>query len=353
MLVQRLEVVFHIIFWGIVLLFLFLALGQRLRILEEDRVLNYYISYEPFTLLLLFIDVICKALFFYYNALYLSPRLLLKRDYKHYILLTSASFLITLILSWCISYFLIYLFDQKYGSVFYDLPFVLLIHFLLIPFSLAYVSIKDRIRQEKNQERLIREKLVAELRFLKQQINPHFLFNTLNNIYAITNKYQDKKATNSIAKLARMMRYMLHESDTQYVPLHKELQYIQDFIALEKMRLPKSEHIKVFYDQEVYDQNIEVSPMLFIPLIENAFKHGISFSKASLIEVAICQKRTAEIFLTVKNTNHAKSNPVNDQNRGIGLQNLRKRLELLYPDHSDLSLEEDNIYFKATLTLKV
>jgi sensor histidine kinase YesM len=191
------------------------------------------------------------------------------------------------------------------------------------------------------------EKQAAELNFLKSQTNPHFLFNTLNNIYSLT-KYQPDLAPESILRLSKILRYMLYEASGPFIPVEKELTIIDNYIDLEKLRY--NESLRINFSRDIEDLKQAIPPLLLIPFVENAFKHGVSESRGDKfvdIHLSIHQRR---LVFTVKNSSEVLgSGPVKEN---IGLSNLQRQLKLLYEDY-DLSLQQDKGVFIAILKINL
>ena len=180
----------------------------------------------------------------------------------------------------------------------------------------------------------------AELEWLKSQINPHFLFNTLNNISSLTQIDADK-AQDSIAQLSDLLRYAMYETNKQFVPVSGEVEFMRNYIEL--MRLRCNEKTIVATDFEIGNPGFQVAPLLFISLVENAFKHGVSSSKPSQIDISMKEADGVMTF-TCDNTNYPKSDS-DRSGSGIGLENTRRRLELLYGGRYEWEQSlEDNIY---------
>ncbi|MBQ7472172.1 MAG: histidine kinase [Prevotella sp.] len=194
-------------------------------------------------------------------------------------------------------------------------------------------------------KQLERENLRQQLEYLKYQINPHFFMNTLNNIHALVD-IDPQKAQHSIVVLSKMMRYLLYESNQAMVPLAKELDFVNNYIALMRMRYTEKVHINVNLPNPATDipQNIEVPPMLFITFIENAFKHGVSYQQDSDINIQL----TATDNLHFICENSCFSKPVAEQG-GVGLANVRKRLDLIYHDSYQLQIDNTQTRYKVTL----
>jgi two-component system LytT family sensor kinase len=223
-------------------------------------------------------------------------------------------------------------------------------NFLITGSSTVFKIISDWIRHQNEKKELERQSMQSELKFLKTQINPHFLFNTLNNLYALTLKRSDL-APNIVLKLSEMMRYMLYECNEKYVPLEKEIQYMQYYIDLEKLRFGKNEHIEFIINGDTSD--LKIAPLIMIPFIENAFKHGL---KSSIDENAYCiinlTIRERQMEFSVVNS---KPETTHDKERsgGIGLVNVQRRLNLLYPDQYQLKIKNTKDEYVVTLKLQL
>lgn len=190
------------------------------------------------------------------------------------------------------------------------------------------------------------EKLATELRFLKEQINPHFLFNTLNNLYYLAHS-QSPKTPDIIAKLSQMMRYMIYESNQEKVPVEKEIEYIKNYIELEKMRL--EDDFVVQFDISGDYQRVRIAPFIFITFLENAFKHGVTSGENGKISLNL-RFEGNQCFYEVKN---AITKSIDTEQKGIGLLNVQRRLNLIYPEKHTLSVEEKESIFTARLTIEL
>lgn len=208
----------------------------------------------------------------------------------------------------------------------------------LVKFSIDFFKLKAK------QNEIEKQKLEVELKYLKLQINPHFLFNTLNNLLLLTNK-KSPKASMVVEKLAFMMRYLLEKDKNDSVPIGTEIEFLKSYIELEQIRI---KDIDISFDIEGDVSGQQLPPALLITLIENAFKHGVKKSGKENyvhIELRVLQK---EIILHVENPYQAK--PLGRELRGIGLENLRKRLDLIYQGNYELEVGKQNEQtFKATL----
>jgi LytS/YehU family sensor histidine kinase len=207
-------------------------------------------------------------------------------------------------------------------------------------FSIAIKSTRRWIRTEAERKEAENIKLQSELQHLHYQLQPHFFFNSLNNIYALVD-ISPEQAKTSIHSLSKLMRYMLYETNMELVPLSKEIDFMKKYIDLMKLRV--SDKTEVKYNFPSGETGIKIAPLLFISLIENAFKHGVSASKESLIEINMtCQDKT--VLFRIENDNLPKQTD-DKSGSGIGLPNIEKRLELLYPNKSSFKTEvKDNRY---------
>ena len=188
----------------------------------------------------------------------------------------------------------------------------------------------------------------AELAWLKNQINPHFLFNTLNNISSLTQIDPDA-AQDAIAQLSDLLRYAMYETNKKTVPISGELEFMRNYISLMKLRCNEKTEVKTTFD---IAQDVEIAPLLFISLIENAFKHGVSSSRSSMIDIHLEQEDGSIVF-ACDNTNYPKDD-ADRSGSGIGIENTRRRLDLMYADHYSWQqwLEDDIYHVRVTLNIK-
>lgn len=206
-------------------------------------------------------------------------------------------------------------------------------------------------RQALNREKTVLQAQVstgaAELASLRAQINPHFLFNALNSLYATALTEKGEKTADGIQKLGDMMRFMLHENNRDRIPLDKEVEYLQNYIALQRLRIDETHPIDIRVMLQEPDRPIFIAPMLLTPFIENAFKYGISLRHASWLYITLTFDST-QLYLNVHNSRHQRpaDPPAAPRGTGVGLDNVRKRLQLIYPGRHELMLQpSDQDYF--------
>jgi two-component system, LytTR family, sensor kinase len=226
----------------------------------------------------------------------------------------------------------------------YHMPYSILslIFFGVIRYTYDFRKLKEAAQ-------LLRiEKQEAELNYLKSQTNPHFLFNTLNNIYALARAKSDL-APESILRLSKILRYMLYETSGAYIAIEQELKIINDYIALEKLRYDES--LRVNFNYDIEDMHQALPPLLLIPLIENAFKHGVAETRhLPFVDIHLSVKNR-QLTLVVKNSVEPLTEERNIK-ENIGLSNLRRQLELLYKEYN-LSLQQSNAQFTTTLKINL
>jgi len=289
------------------------------------------------------------AAYFYYNFLYLIPFFLLRKKIGRY-------FLMLLLGLVAISGFNVIFALATSGLIEHHHPFNFwrTATFPFYPAVMAFaLSTSVRItmewfKNERQKKEMEAEKLSSELAFLKSQVNPHFLFNILNNICSLARKKSDE-TENAIIKLSQIMRYMLQDSKDEKVSLEKELEYLQSYIELQRLRLPES--VKINFATEGRPELFSIEPLLLIPFVENAFKHGVSYQESSEIAIRLVCRGQALLFSVVNHIAKHRSDTM-EQGSGIGLKNVMRRLELLYPGKHLLKISDDDNQYKVELEIQ-
>jgi len=219
--------------------------------------------------------------------------------------------------------------------------------FFYLGFTLALQFSKEWFQQRDHFQKLQIENLNAEIRYLKNQVNPHFLFNSLNTLYVQIDEV-NTDARQTLEKISDMLRYQLYECNHERISIEKELAYIKNYIDIQKLRKENNFDINFNYDCSV--KNFEIAPLLFIPFIENAFKHLSAFrNEPNIVDVCI-KKLNNAVILNVENTVSAGTG---SRQNGIGLKNVKRRLDLLYPNHYTLEINNRQSLFKITLSIEV
>lgn len=230
-------------------------------------------------------------------------------------------------------------------------PILLFAFLMILGISFAYFFLKEWAKSELIQTQLQAHQLSTEIKFLKSQVNPHFLFNTLNNLFSMAQGKGNDELADGISKLSGMMRYMLYESNEDTVPLKHEIEYLQNCIVLNKLRYADNE-VQAVFDYPKKTEGIFVAPMLFIPFVENAFKHGVSIGQSSQIGVSISLSDKKLLF-NCSNTNYSFIKKMEHDKSGIGLENVKRRLELVYPGKHKLIIDDDGEQFNIKLEINL
>lgn len=320
----------HVLVWGSLLLLTFFG---------------SYHNTGPFSSNYWLVSNLLQVGIFYFNAYYLYPKLMNKRLWWLYLLalpvLIYGSFLVKL------GMLRIFEPDLQMKGFYYGLLFFPSILFVVA--SIIYRLIVDNIRHEKRKKEQQAEQLAIELKFLRSQISPHFLFNVLTNLVSLARKKSDLMEP-SLIMLSDLMRYMLYDSEGKKVPLVKEVQYLKSYIELQKLRFGDDARIET--DIRITDEEAQhgIEPMLLIPFVENAFKHGIGWIEDPWILIRL-EVTEGRLTFTVKNKFSDNGKDSKDGNSGIGLANVSSRLKLLYPAQHILSIQKEGNVFATVLTL--
>jgi sensor histidine kinase YesM len=237
------------------------------------------------------------------------------------------------------------LFDN-FKSRFYD---NMIPHFLLVSTGAAFKLLIDYAKAQRRLGEMAREKAEAELNFLKSQINPHFLFNSLNSVYFLIDR-NNAEAREALHKFSEMLRYQLYECTDEKIPVEKEISFLKDYVDLQKLR--KDENYAVQFNLSPDVKEFTIEPLLLVSFVENAFKH-ISHNSHKKNFVKLDLNRCNGIFHFVIENSKEKENQSTEKNSGIGLTNVKRRLELLYPQKHELKITENEDLFKVDLKIKI
>ena len=225
-----------------------------------------------------------------------------------------------------------------------------LISFLITGVSMGLRVMEQHSASEKRQKELEKEKLNSELAFLKNQVSPHFFFNTLNNIYSLI-EVNTNDAQEAVLKLSKLMRYLLYESEQGETLLSHEVDFMNHYIALMKLRL--SEKVKLAVRLPEKNTEYKIPPLLFIPFIENAFKHGISYREKSFISISMEVAGNSVDFKCINSLGKQSEEAKSDNHSGIGLKNVKKRLNLLFPGKHNLEITHEDETFSVSLSIEL
>jgi sensor histidine kinase YesM len=335
-----------------------LGVSFRMAFIGNDEITNTeIISRIPrfFSYSIQFFLLLLGGYFFYYiNQHFLIPKLLRKRGLIIYIFGVIASILIFyplvgLLLRWLPVVYETGLVEPGRGNTFQEIDRLTsegATPFLIVILSLPFILAVQWFQQSSQIANLEKEKVDTELNLLKEQINPHFFFNTLNNLYALS-LTKDPSTPEVILQLSELMRYVIYKGKEATVTLKEEVKYLEDYIELQQIRLHKK--LDYRFEKTLTDELAEVPPLLFIILVENAFKHGIEPSeKECFIHISLKQNNN-QLQFSIKNS---VEEPL-DAPPGIGLKNLKRRLELLFPNRYQLDTTSNDNFYQAKLSIEL
>lgn len=318
-----------------------LLIGFEINFLKIAAHFPTFISYS----LQLLVMYLAGYFFFYVNSRWLVPVILKERGILDYILCSAA--LIGVFYPLWGQLLASLPFSKVLGGVFSANPFVTENAFgamLILVVSLPVLLAIQWARQNSLITALQHEKSVAELDLLKQQLNPHFFFNTLNNLYALSLQ-RSEQTPESILQLSELMRYVIYKAREPFVRVEEEVKYLNDYIQLQKIRLKRS--LDLQFEQEIENGMALIAPLLLIVFVENAFKHGVENAENdAFLSISLKANQHAVCFICENSYE-----PAPDAQTGIGLTNLRKRLALLYPGKHRLATKAENGVFTASLEI--
>ncbi len=338
---KNIIVLFHVLVWIVLFSFPYLLSSGQQQVLI--RVIAH--SWVPMTM---------YAIIFYVNYLFLIDKTLFQKQKTFWFVVPNVALIALAI--WGRDQINANFFqavmpkmDANGGPPFSLILYVQIISFIIpILFSVALKIAERYMKTEAQRKEAEKVKLESELQHLKYQLQPHFFFNSLNNIYSLVDISPDQ-AKSTIHSLSKLMRYLLYDTTTEKVSLKDEIQFMEKYIELMQLRL--SGKTTVDFTFPTVSPDVKVAPLLFISLIENAFKHGVSANAQSQISFTMQVAQNTIVFET-QNNNFPKT--VSDQSgSGIGLQNLEKRLQLIYPNRHTLHYGVAGEFFKSTLSIQI
>jgi hypothetical protein len=325
--------IIHITVWVGFIVIPLLVIPSAMELLSTDT--NFVFLYFSASFL--------SIVLFYFNYFFAIPKFFFTKKYlRHFLLLAVAIFISILVLRFCFN-----LLDIEMNSFEERTKYRSLVG-AFIPKLIIVLIASYGIRIFWKYKELQNEKMKSELQFLKAQINPHFLFNTLNTLYGLASIKSNKTAS-GIKELSSIMRYVTTEANEEKVPLEREIQYIKSYIDLQKLRL--TENTKVNFRQSGDFSNKVIAPLILITFIENSFKYGVSTERQSIIDVDI-QMENEVLKFEIQNTKALKVETQVTKSE-IGLNNTLKRLELIYNGLYDLAINEDKDKYHVLLKINL
>ncbi|MCE7995522.1 MAG: histidine kinase [Roseivirga sp.] len=333
------EVVAHLIFWtGIAILFI-QPVSQHQIIVEKTGETSQLISegYIQWSIYAI------SASIFYLNTLIFHPFLFGKKRYWQHASALILVLAITILLER-------YYFQTRYQPLADKLSYTAITnHSIFVLFSLMYILVKHHLRVLRKAKEAEMAKISNELDFLKSQLNPHFLFNSINNIFSIAQKNEDNEVAGYIAGLSKTLRYSLYENNESEVSLSKEIEFLESYIQMSLLRYDEGQ-INFDYKKNILKNDVQIAPSLLNPLVENAFKHCSNNMPSIAIDIAL---EESELIMSVSNSYGEKVSTGLPLTGGIGLKNLKRRLELLYPDRYHFTVKEGDGIFKTNLKIQL
>ena len=323
---KSIEIGIHIFFWLVFIIYIFMLIMIYLQG-NPDAPFSQHLYY------VVFLELIMGLIFFYTTFLGI---ILARRKKENLIILAVILILLLLITAYPAT---------RVG--FWQVMSSVIPHVLIIFLALVFRKFSDSVRLENEKQALLLQNTQSELALLKMQVSPHFLFNTLNNIdYLISN--DTRKASNSISKLGDILRYMIYDTEVEKIPLSKELKHIEDYIELIRLRTYGPDYLK--YNVNGNSGNLQIAPMLFIPLIENAYKHSSKKEGENVIKIII-DINEKNFSFTVNNEYDNSPGEKSVTAGGIGLNLVRRRLDLIYPEKHTINLSQDKNRYNVELKL--
>lgn len=327
----------HTLFWVFALLF-FLFYYKR-----YSEINIYTVSASCIHLL------IAMATVYTFNY-YLIPRFLIRNKYPKFVfisLIALVLFIYLQLLATVIILIKLLYTERTLFPTMLDMLVLMINLFFIVLIGISVKLFKRWNHKEKQEQELQKEKVEAELKMLKTQINPHFLFNTLNSIYVLAMKNSANTA-DTVLKLSDILDYILYKNNADQVLLQDELTIVKDYIELEKIRY--ANRVVISYNESLLDKTTLIPPMIVIPLVENAFKHGVAKSMdQEWININVLQN-SEQIKIEVKNSTKQKAET--EPEHGIGLKNVQRRLELIYGNNFEFDITENSTNFNVLLIIK-
>ncbi len=340
---KYIEPIIHILIWGI---------GYFLILNYTATIGDFRKESGPYWLAIGF-GMLMNQTVFYVTAFFLVPKFLRLKKIKALIISLLGGFILINLFESIIDYgYLVNFFSSASESFVMYLLYNSVISFFILLVALSYSLIKYWIQNEKLKRVLLEEKLSTEMAFLKSKINPHFLFNVLNSFYAKSLKYNAPDLADGIVKLAELMRYMVYETNEDKVALEKEIHHLKNFIKVYKLRIAEEDDVSINFVTKGDLKAVKISPMLLIPFVENAIKHGIDPKTKSIIDISLKEEQK-KLYFKVTNTIRQGVYGLTEEPSGFGLDNLKKRLAILYPNMYTLDTKQENGYYVSLLILQL
>ncbi|SHI46104.1 sensor histidine kinase [Aquimarina spongiae] len=341
---------------------------MTINVLLKNRILKHTLFWIIYLLIWILLDVlygfsferatynylgcIIEIPFYYIHMYYLWPKFISRKKYATYFIIFIPLLVLNSWLVLLLRYYLVFPYLLELTNPpkdFFALPRILgLARSILLWFGppTAIKILQDHFTNKINIERLEKEKKISELNFLKSQMNPHFLFNTLNNLYSLSLK-SSKKTPQALLQLSNLLSYTLYDASEDQISLEKEIQHLNDYIELEKLRF--GDRLNLQLEMEGDFSKVMITPLIIIPLAENAFKH-CALNERGIVDISF-KIAVTQNQLQINTVNPVANVPKEDHKNGIGVQNLSKRLQIIYPQKHTFKLEEKAQKFYTELCI--
>jgi len=310
-----------------------------------------------------FVDVCTSLILFLSVVFFLIPKFLEKRRIFPFIVISLTLIVLLSFLEFQIDQIILRLFNLPtgpdeisdkmmafYRRKSYDFP-ILPVNLVIYTLGILYGLSRDWIRKYRHESKMLQEKMRADIDLLRSQINPHFFFNALNNIYAVTQRNQDDEAGQAIIKLSGLMRYMIYDSNIAKISLTRELDHIDNYLEVARLKFDKNDKVDIHLQKEGNFHNYKIAPLLLVPFVENAFKHGVGSKGDGYIHLSFLLS-DGELCFCIENPILKKEESWK-KHPGVGLDNVKKRLQMLYPDRHQLDISDSEREFKVQLTIRL
>ncbi|WP_298903874.1 sensor histidine kinase [uncultured Psychroserpens sp.] len=339
---RYIEIALNILFWLVCFYLIFSIISPQNR---EVEIINgretVRISYDHMSILGTIVGFILKMGLYYFNVYFLS-KYFNKRQFRTYFILLLLTTIITIGIE-LLKNLIIY--GEEF-VLFETFIATLWMYMFFVGISFVHIIVLRWQKEEALKQQLREDKLAAELQLLKSQINPHFLFNALNNLLSIAEKHKQSEVSKGIAQLSELLRFLLHDTSEHLIALSKEVEFIENYIKLNKLKFDINDPLSISFKTKGQFDTIKIAPAILIPFVENAFKHGIDIYNTSFVDIQLTTNEK-DIHFLCKNSLAEKKNPNSSigKDSGIGLQNVKRRLAILYPDKHQLRItQHDNNY---------
>lgn len=347
---KAIEIGLNVVFWIVISYIIFnisVAKSIEIEVINEEEFTK--ISYDQISIWSNLVGL-CIKIAFYYSILYYLQTNILKQ-----IAFRSISWvLLTMSFSILLDYIRIYLFGSSDQLSDFNI-FVFVPQYIFFTITaFAHHIILNKQKEEDLKQKYKEEKLDAELKLLKSQISPHFLFNALNNLLSLAEKYGQNEVSDGISQLSEMLRFLLHDTPNEKIFLSKEIEFITNYLELNKLRFSEKDPIRIEMNQNIALANLKMAPAILIPFVENAVKHGISIDQESFINISLTSS-DYELLFTCSNSIIAQNDSKidNEKNSGVGLENIKRRLSILYANKHELSIRKMSNIFQVSLKIQL